>query len=222
MAHFMADAMSPYPPDPYNTTWLPQHYPEHHHAFEHTRHFIGHALSGLAHEIMAPQPAPHLHTPRANAYESTATFYLDVELPGIKDKAEVELEWLSSGTLLLRTKVKGDMHAPLRNDEVHHHEAKNEGKKEGDQKPAEGEQRPIVYMTVHERKIGAYGRAFHFPVKVQREQMETSLEAGVLSITLPKCEVSAEQAHPPPSAEKLAAEKKKRLDTWGLMPVPVI
>jgi hypothetical protein len=43
-----------------------------------------------------------------------------------------------------------------------------------------------VFLTVHERRIGLFARAFSFPTDVSHEKLEANLHAGLLRIKVPK------------------------------------
>ena len=45
-----------------------------------------------------------------------------------------------------------------------------------------------MYLTLGERRLGLYARAFNFPVDVDHEKTTAGLKAGVLRITVPKVE----------------------------------
>jgi Hsp20/alpha crystallin family len=60
--------------------------------------------------------------------------------------------------------------------------------KEGE-KPAEESQ--SVYLTLGERRIGTYGRAFNFPVDVNHDATTAKLHAGLLRLTVPKLAADA-------------------------------
>ncbi|ETN39094.1 uncharacterized protein HMPREF1541_05316 [Cyphellophora europaea CBS 101466] len=189
-------AAAPFYTDPWTTTWVPQHYPLHHHPFEHTRHAIGHAFKELA-SFGNPAALPHtLLCPRIDLRESPTEYCIDVELPGLKDKHDMTLKWVSTRTLLLRALVKGeDGGVKTEEAEAEKKEEEEMVKKEGEEEKPENEangeeakpkEDPGYFMTVHERKTGVYGRAFNFPVDVSHDGATAELEAGVLKILVPK------------------------------------
>merc|ERR1712000_180687 len=46
-----------------------------------------------------------VHVPKSDVRETPKSFYLEVELPGIKDKSELHLRWTSTRTLLVTSKI---------------------------------------------------------------------------------------------------------------------
>lgn len=176
-----------YMPDPWQTTWVSRHFPEHHYPLEHARHSISRALGDFAHDLTHAGPSEyHLISPRSDIRESTTTFYIDVELPGIATEEQMTLNWLGSRTLLLRATVT---RAPTPEDDTAvkqsdkdatmsiKDETKDHDKKQGDQS---------VYLTLGERHLGTFGRAFNFPVDVDHDGVTAKLAAGVLRLTVPK------------------------------------
>lgn len=176
---------APYLVDPWTTTWLSHHYPLRHHPFEHTRHALGHAFRGLSDFGGAGNG---LICPAIDVRESETVFYIDVDLPGMKDKKEMTLKWISARTMLLRAVVK---RAPTPEDV-------GKGEEKGEDKDKEQEEEyhhrhhhhdepeKGPFTTVHERKVGLFGRMFNFPVDVDHDVTTAKLEAGVLSISVKK------------------------------------
>jgi HSP20 family molecular chaperone IbpA len=190
-----------YFPDPWQTTWLPKHFPEHHYPLEHTRHAIGHTFSDIAHEFANLGPSgPVMICPRVDAHESQTTFYIDVELPGLRSEEQITLKWISTRTLLLRAVVRRTT-TPEDEIEVKRNvgqtsatpttEVTQNKMKDGKARSKSNEEIQPIYMTLGERRIGAYGRAFNFPVDVNHESTTAKLDAGVLRITVPKVETAS-------------------------------
>ena len=185
-----------YVPDPWQTTWVSKHFPEHHYPLEHTRHAIGRAITDIAHDFNHSWVSEHsMICPRNDVRESVTTYYIDVELPGVADEKEMTLKWLGSRTLLLKVTVTRaptpEDGLPLKKteedtsgtakDEAAHPDKKHE--KQGE-KPADEAQ--SVYLTLGERRVGTYGRAFNFPVDVDHDATTAKLHAGLLRLTVPK------------------------------------
>jgi HSP20 family protein len=147
-----------------------------------------------------------MHKPKADVRETMTCFYIDIEVPGIIDKADLKLKWLSSGTLLISCDLK--------------RKKINENRKNGDTNGISGGADPEVvgkkaavkdvdaagvvtdsgitatkenhehhnspHLTVNERNIGHNSRVFHFPVEVERENMKAALSGGLLTLEVPK------------------------------------
>lgn len=87
--------------EPYSTTYVFHTYLEKGHHLHHI------PLPYIAYKVhkMFYDKALDVHQPKADVRETLTNFYLEVELPGIKDKAEIHLRWISMGTLLITTRV---------------------------------------------------------------------------------------------------------------------
>lgn len=138
-------------------------------------------------------------SPRIDTQESTKNFYIDVELPGLESEDKITLRWIGSRTLLVKAAVErkgtpedevapkeGSVGPPQRDAAAA--AQKPEADNKAQIKSSADEKTPAVYLTLGERHIGLYGRAFDFPVNVDREKTTAELKAGVLRITVPKAE----------------------------------
>ena len=193
-----------YVPDPWQTTWVPRHFPEHHYPFEHARHaishglsLVGHELSQIGHDFLDGVSGPPMLSPRIETQESNKAFYIDIELPGLENEDSMRLRWISSRTLLVKAVVE---RKPTPEDEVTPSEGYVGPTKEEaaavaqvpeiagkDQvKSSEEKKEPAVYLTLSERHLGLYARAFNFPVDVDHGKTRAGLKAGVLRITVPR------------------------------------
>jgi len=197
-----------YVPDPWHTTWVPQHFPEHHYPLEHIRHALSHGISQVGHELgqighdfLDTNPGPHMLSPRIDTQESMKAFYIDVELPGLDSEDKMKLRWISLNTLLLKAFVerkgtpedevtsKEDDTGPTKELEEAVVAEKSPEIDDKDQAKSSVEKKePAIYLTLCERRVGLYTRAFHFPVDVNHEKTTAGLKAGVLRITVPKVE----------------------------------
>jgi HSP20 family molecular chaperone IbpA len=191
--------------EPYPTTYVSHTYPEKGHHLHHVPlPYMAHKLHRTFHDRDLD-----VHQPKADVRETLKSFYLEVELPGIKDKSELHLRWTSMRTLLVTSKtarpeipeeelaevpvVKAanpatelKVEAP---DTDHHEEAKvstDESRKSSTSSPSTTRKEP--HLTVHERLIGEVLRAFNFPVDVDRDNTHAKLDAGLLRIIIPKVE----------------------------------
>ena len=187
-----------YTPDPWQTTWVPKHFPEHHYPLEHARHAVGHAFSHIAHDLAQTGFSDHaMISPRIDTRESKTAYYVDIELPGLESEERVQLKWVSSRTLLVQAVVErkgtpeddvgpaseavegnGDGGAVKRENDI--------GKQQG--KSSESKKQQMVFLTLAERRIGLYGRALDFPVDVDHDATTAKLSAGVLRLTVRKVE----------------------------------
>jgi HSP20 family molecular chaperone IbpA len=182
---------TPYPPDMFYTTYLHKSFPEHHYPLEHSRHRVGTFLKSLYEE-------PPYAVPKADVRESTNTFFIDVELPGLETAERLKLTWTNSRTLMIEARLT---RPPLPAAEISTSEKEEEqGSKLVEAKTASNDKdgkdtmvqesgdARAVHVTVHERWQGLVERAFYFPVDVSHDGLKASLRGGLLRLTIPKVE----------------------------------
>jgi len=138
-------------------------------------------------------------SPRVDMQESRKVFYIDMELPGLEGVDKVALRWISSRTLLVQTTL--ERNGTPEDDAVPEDDTTDpadtpqpattgaSGIENKDQnKSTQKAKNPQVYLTVSERRLGQYARAFNFPVDVNHEKSTATLKSGVLRITVYKVE----------------------------------
>lgn len=187
-----------YLPEPWRTTILPRHFPEKHYPLEHFRHAVASGVSTVASPFVHPfGNDPPIFSPLTDVRETKDKYFIDVELPGVDNEADLKLTWMSARTLLVETKL---VRPNIDVSETGGSDAKTTTK--DDEKPHDGDIKKddkqatdhSVAITVHERRIGSFARAYSFPVKVDHGKLEASLHAGILRIRVAKLEV--EDVHP--------------------------
>lgn len=83
--------------EPYPTTYVSHTYPEKGHHLHHVPlPYMAHKLHRTFHDRDLD-----VHQPKADVRETLKNFYVEIELPGIKDKSELHLRWTSMRTLLV-------------------------------------------------------------------------------------------------------------------------
>jgi HSP20 family molecular chaperone IbpA len=193
---------------PSSTTFLEETYSDpaaHHHGMP--MPCWSHKLAEWLHEGNG-----EMHKPKADVRETMSGFYIDIEVPGINDKADLKLKWLSSGTLLVscdlrrkkinENRTNGDANGfnGGAHPEVIGKKAASSSQGDVTDGDAEGavavsgaaarnenrEHHNSPHLTINERNIGHNSRAFHFPVEVEREKMKATLSAGLLTLEVPK------------------------------------
>jgi len=193
----------PYPPyyvpEPWRTTHVPRHFPERHFPLEHFRHTVGHTLGSVADTFIHPWgPEQPMHNPSIDVRESKKSYYIDIELPGLDNKAKLRIKWSSSKTLL----VEAELERPKVDEEAQDGEATASTTTATEPTPGDGqsasgdanvegkdhEKDKDIALTVHERRVGTFARAFSFPIKVNHEELEAHLHAGLLRVKVPKVE----------------------------------
>jgi len=188
--------------DPLHTTYVPKHYPEKHYPLEHFRHAFGHTLSNAADEFIHPfGPEQPIHRPSTDVRESKNNYYVEVELPGLESKDDLKIKWLSPRTFMVETKLQrpkivegqttntvssgGGAGSAKPAQEIKEQTTANAKVDLNIQKDDSGKE-PDVFLTVHERRVGQFARAFSFATEVSHEKLEATLHAGLLRIKVPK------------------------------------
>ena len=91
--------------EPYPTTFLNETVPEegsHHHHIPHPH--WGEKVAKLLHDKDS-----EVHKPRADVRETSSTFHIDVELPGLSNKSDLTLKWLSTRTILVSCRIRREV-----------------------------------------------------------------------------------------------------------------
>ncbi len=115
------------------------------------------------------QPAAHPNRPNVDVRDTGAAYAVDIEVPGLKNVQDVQCRWTSNRTLI----VAGTVLRPTLNEE----EAVD---------GSGGMSGASLYMLLGERKIGPFRRVFTFPEPVEVDKLNAWLEAGLLSLRVPK------------------------------------
>lgn len=88
-----------YTPEPYHTTHIPKH---HHHVVPPP---LKHAVHDFVHPFGDGYQVP---APPCDIRETKTAYYLDVELPGLRDKGGVRLRWTGTRSLFVDAKIQRD------------------------------------------------------------------------------------------------------------------
>jgi len=209
--------------EPYPTTYVAHTYPEKGH---HLHHIPMGYLAHKAHTIFHDRDR-EVHLPKADIRETSQNYYIEIELPGIKEKSQLHLRWTTMRTLLLtsfiarpeipESELEDDSPASATEEPPSQHEQQTPPQKNGTASDMEGadlapslsaatkttatSQSPPkkeAHLTLHERLVGELMRAFNFPVDVDRDNTHAKLDAGLLRVVVPKLVVEqAEHAHLP-------------------------
>ena len=167
------------------------------------------------------------HQPKADVRETMKSFYVEVELSGVKEHTEMRLRWTNSRTLLLSSQTArpeipeeelletpiAPVTTPAPNDEATitatvHSTPRAEEHEALPKPPPTTPQKPKLlppHLTIHERSIGEMLRGFSFPVDVDQDATHAKLDAGILRIVVPKI------VHEPPVLEAEHGDEKHLL-----------
>ena len=110
--------------------------------------------------------------PDCDIRDAISHYLVEVEVPGVKDAASIKCQWTAASTLI----VSGQNARPG--------ESTNKPSDQNSIKSTDDEHTPC--MVVGERKIGGFRRILTFPGIVESEKMTAKLDAGVLSLNVPK------------------------------------
>ncbi|KIW85648.1 hypothetical protein Z517_01040 [Fonsecaea pedrosoi CBS 271.37] len=205
---------------PYPTTNIAHTYPEPGHHLHHI------PVPYVAHKVLTKfhDKDEDIHQPKTDVRETQGNFYLEIELPGVKDHSELRLRWTTERTLLLTSKTH---RSQIPEEELV--EEPGQPKPEAaapapaptetaapapaapptttippapeatqDPKTTGTDQTPkkfAPHLTLSERQIGEMVRAFNFPVDVDRDNTHAKLDAGLLRIVVPKVTEHGEAKH---------------------------
>ena len=161
-----------------------------------------------------------LVAPRFDVDETDKAYFLEGELPGIKEKRSIAVEWLANKTLIVRGRISTediesewgvtnlespDHHKTAQGKKPHDHhqevvieqtppepEAEKEKEKQKPPKPKE----PKHWLT--ERRRGDFERSFTFAIEVDPHGMKAKLEHGLLKVMVPKKEGDHQSLHKVP------------------------
>ncbi|OAP60668.1 hypothetical protein AYL99_05670 [Fonsecaea erecta] len=203
--------------DPYPTTHISHTYPEPGHHLHHI------PVPYMAHKVYTKfhDRDEDVHQPKTDVRETLSNFYLEVELPGVKEHTELRLRWTSNRTLLLTSRThrpdipEGELveepgpppavtaptptpAPPTTGETPAAAPAPTTEAGEAPETKAAAEQAPKKHephLTVHERQVGEMIRAFNFPVDVDRDRTHAKLDAGLLRIVVPKIMEHGEAQH---------------------------
>ncbi|CAG8515473.1 10474_t:CDS:1 [Paraglomus brasilianum] len=112
--------------------------------------------------------------PSVDVSETETTYIVEAEVPGM-NKEDLQVEFLDDGTLILKGK----------NERV---------RQEGDADQTSGNQSEAVVSSEgktltywsNERQTGIFQRLFHFPGRIDHNNVKAKYKNGILSILVPK------------------------------------
>lgn len=162
-----------YSPEPYQTTQIPKHHFHRPGPIKQAQHLV----HEFAHPFGDSYPLP---APQTDIRETKSAYYLDIELPGLRDKNDVKLKWTGERSLFIDAAIQRE--ALPEEEELVSTETNRKVKKK----------EKTVHFLRRERKTGELARGFNFPVDVKQDETLARLAYGVLSITVPKREKDAD------------------------------
>jgi len=120
-----------------------------------------------------PRPEDYPNQPDVDIRDAFTEYIVDIEVPGIKNPHDIKVSWTSSRSLL----VSGNVVRP----EIGHPAAGKDAHEEGKEHHVHEPE-----LLVRERRLGPFRRHFTFPDEVDMEKLVAKLDAGLLTIRVPK------------------------------------
>jgi HSP20 family molecular chaperone IbpA len=146
-----------------------------------------HAHAPLAHTRQAIAKAwhhahdPETRIPKVDIRETKTKIYIDVELPGLNSKKDINMIWTNASRLMCKARLSRPV-LPEEQQELDEIATKD---KTDDKKDTEATGH-ASHLTIGERTFGTFARAFDFPVEVDHETLDVVLQAGLLRIIVTK------------------------------------
>ncbi|KAK0773020.1 hypothetical protein LTR91_026074 [Friedmanniomyces endolithicus] len=146
----------------------------------------------LRHHVPRPEAYPNL--PDVDVREDASSYLIDVEVPGIKSPEAIKLQWISPRGFVLT----GDVRRPGEIDPTDLKDSKpiqknaqvNAYGRNGSGGAHETAILPDFHAVPHlltgERRVGFFKRIFTLPIEVAADKVTAKLEAGLLSLRVPK------------------------------------
>ncbi|EXJ77432.1 hypothetical protein A1O3_09658 [Capronia epimyces CBS 606.96] len=170
-------------------------------------HFRGPHKPG---SVLAPKAA-NVWVPATDIRETMRAYHIEIETPGVTDKNDILVQWLSPHTLLVQGDIRRPRNIGLLDPNLDPADRVWEGQGDGwaqesgharqqDEDDGGPLQRTLSRETIEaqlradaiptvllaERKLGPWRRTFTLPEDVEMKELKARLEGGLLRIDLPK------------------------------------
>ncbi|TKA67722.1 hypothetical protein B0A55_08984 [Friedmanniomyces simplex] len=146
-----------------------------------------------------PRPREYPNSPDVDIRDAGTDYLIDIEVPGIKSTADLHLHWMGNRGFMLTGDVRRPGEAAPEVEGVDpkdltgiakRNTASNGNGENGDShkpKPfASPEALALPHLLIGERRLGFFKRVFTLPVEVEADKVSAKLEAGLLSLKVPK------------------------------------
>jgi len=186
----------------------------HHHHFHHLARGHNLHLNALAESIFRHKRQSNgdiaSWTPDSDVRETKLAYHIDLELPGVIDKKDILIQWMSPHTVLVEGKAmrpgltrgrEATGEAMWESDLVSDatkgstdEASKNDNFKDGGAcvRCADTAEERTMRLIHGERKIGAWRRYFTLPIDADMRTLKAGLQAGLLHISVFKKEGAGE------------------------------
>ena len=137
-----------------------------------------------------PPPEENPNRPDVDIRDSTTEYLVDIEVPGVKDTSEVTVKWTSTSSLVVLGTVERPIWGKLKQEMKEQKPAAPivaTAEKDVDRTSHASESYPQdESLVVGERRLGPFRRHVNFPIEVESGGVTAKLEAGLLSLRVPK------------------------------------
>ncbi|KAA8899485.1 putative heat shock protein Hsp30/Hsp42 [Sphaerosporella brunnea] len=125
--------------------------------------------------------------PKFDVYETPNAYVLEGELPGLKDKKSLEIEFTDNQTVVIAGKIdKPTILVEPQPPEQQVEEDKPERQAQTEEIQPRKKKAKKPKCWVSERAYGPFRRIFRFPQTVDTDNAKASLQDGVLELIVPK------------------------------------
>jgi len=160
--------------------------------------FINMLNDPLFHLLLGQESAPNrkAFAPNFDVHETSSTYVLEGELPGLSDKSAINIEFTDGQTVVVAGKIEHSCFtgpaSGTTTPEQHTEEKKFDEEKPESAAAGEVQVKKLVKadtgskVWVSERSVGSFRRVFRFPSPVDTDNVKASLEHGILHMVVPK------------------------------------
>ncbi|KAK0928251.1 hypothetical protein LTR29_017460 [Friedmanniomyces endolithicus] len=146
-----------------------------------------------------PRPQAYPNAPDVDIRDAGTDYLIDIEVPGIKSTADLHLHWMGNREFMLTGDVRRPGEAAPQFEGVDPKDltgiakrsvASNDKEKDDDSHKrrsfASAEALALPHLLIGERRLGFFKRVFTLPIEVEADKISAKLEAGLLSLKVPK------------------------------------
>jgi HSP20 family molecular chaperone IbpA len=139
-----------------------------------------------------PPPEENPNRPDVDIRDSLTEYLVEIEVPGVKSTSEVTVKWTSTSSLVVLGTVErpawGNPKQGMKKQQPAAPVAVTQGKDTNGNSHASESYQQDESLVVGERRLGPFRRYINFPIEIQAEGVTAKLEAGLLTLRVPKAE----------------------------------
>lgn len=137
-----------------------------------------------------PPPEENPNRPDVDIRDFITEYLVDIEVPGVKDTSEVTVKWTSTSSFVVIGTVErptwGKQKQGTKEQQPAAPVVASPEKDMNGNSHASGRYQQDESLVVGERRLGAFRRYVNFPIEVESGGVTAKLEAGLLSLRVPK------------------------------------